>query len=89
MNIKKAAQKLAQVRDNIKSNGHITDEDKDALLTMVRDKIEQANKDLSKLPKRVTDRMPLPENDNNPLTHEQNFRLRIMEKTGTGSASIH
>lgn len=33
--------------------------------------------------------MPLPENDNKPLGSEQKFRLRLMEKTGTGSTSIH
>tara|TARA_B100000949_G_C14042434_1_gene350111 strand:- start:187 stop:402 length:216 start_codon:yes stop_codon:yes gene_type:complete len=33
--------------------------------------------------------MPRPENDNTPLTSEQKFRLRLMEKTGTGSTSIH
>lgn len=33
--------------------------------------------------------MPKPENDNKPLTVEQKFRLRLVEKTGTGSTLIH
>jgi hypothetical protein len=37
----------------------------------------------------IQNSMPQPENDNTPLTSEQKFRLRLMEKTGTGSTSIH
>jgi hypothetical protein len=37
----------------------------------------------------IANPMPQPENDNTPLTSEQKFRLRLMEKTGTGSLSIH
>ncbi len=33
--------------------------------------------------------IPRPENDNAPLSAEQKFRLRLMEKTGTGSISVH
>ncbi len=90
MNLKKVTQKLSKVRDSIRENGKISEEDKEALKSLIGDTITVAQSDLKKLPNKMKNRhMPLPENDNKPLTSEQKFRLRLMEKTGTGSASIH
>lgn len=90
MNLKKVTQKLAKVRDSILENGAITPEDEMTLKSLIGDTITVAQKDLPKLPKKITGRlMPYAENDNKPLTTEQKFRLRLMEKTGTGSSSIH
>ncbi|MCI5060829.1 MAG: hypothetical protein MRY79_07145 [Alphaproteobacteria bacterium] len=89
MKFKEIAKKLAKVRDNVRSEGHITDKDKEVLQALVRDKIAHANESLEKLPKCVSGRIAIPGNDNSPLTHDQNFRLRLMEKTGTGSETIH
>lgn len=90
MNLKKITKKLAQVRDNTRENGSISPEDEQLLRSLIGDTISMAQSDLKKLPKKVQNRhMPIPENDNTPLTSEQKFRLRLMEKTGTGSYSIH
>ena len=90
MNLKKVTKKLSKVRDSIRDKGEITLEDEQILKSLIGDTINVAQSDLQELPKKITGRqMPLPENDNKPLTTEQKFRLRLMEKTGTGSVSIH
>ena len=90
MNLKKVTQKLSKVRDNIRENGHISAEDEQMLKSLIGDTIDIAQADLKKLPSKLVNRqMPCPENDNKPLTTDQKFRLRLMEKTGTGSLSIH
>lgn len=90
MNLKKVTQKLSKVRDSIRENGEISAENEEILKSLIGDTITVAQSDLKKLPNKMKNRhMPLPENDNTPLTSEQKFRLRLMEKTGTGSTSIH
>lgn len=90
MNLKKVTKKLAKVRDSIRENGEISAENEEILRSLIGDTINIAQSDLQNLPNKMINRqMPLPENDNTPLTSEQKFRLRLMEKTGTGSVSIH
>lgn len=90
MNLKKVTKKLSKVRDSIRDNGEISLEDEQILKSLIGDTIDIAQSDLKDLPPKIVNRhMPLPENDNTPLTTEQRFRLRLMEKTGTGSVSVH
>jgi len=83
MNIKKVAEKLAEIRDNAKDNGTLSEEDKIELKSLVGDTITMAQTDLKKLTR------PEAHNDNKELSADQTFRLRLIEKTGTGSKSIH
>lgn len=80
MNIKKVTKKLASVRDSILDNGGLTEEDEALLRSMIEEPVTINQRRL---------RTPAPHNDNDPLSAEQKFRLRLMEKTGTGSTSIH
>lgn len=90
MNFKKVSKKLSQVCDSIRSDGRISEDDEQTLRSLLGDTITIDENDLAKLPTDMKNRnMPVPENDNTPLTSEQKFRLRLMEKTGTGSISIH
>ncbi len=90
MNLKKVTQTLSKVRDSITTNGKISEEDEKILKSLIGDTITIAQNDLKKLPNKIKNRkMVAPENDNTPLTSEQKFRLRLMEKSGTGSISIH
>ncbi len=90
LKLKKVTEKLSKVRDNICDNGSISAENEEILRALIGDTIDIAHKDLPKLPNKMKTRtMPLAENDNTPLNTEQKFRLRLMEKTGTGSISIH
>lgn len=90
LKLKKVTEQLSKVRDSVRENGSISPEDEATLRTLIGDTINIAQEDLPRLPNRLKSRtMPLAENDNTPLTTEQKFRLTLMEKTGTGSASIH
>ena len=89
MNIKKITQKLSKVRDNTSETGKISEADKDALRALVQETIDNAQSNLAELPKNISSFLPIADNDNQELTSEQKFRLRLIEKTGTGSASIH
>ena len=90
LKLKKVTEKLSKVRDSVCENGSISAEDEEILRSLIGDTINIAQEDLQNLPNKVKTRtMPLAENDNTPLNKEQKFRLKLMEKTGTGSASIH
>lgn len=90
LKLKKITEKLAQVRDHITENGEISAENERILKSLIGDTLTIAQSDLKNLPNKMRNRhMPTPENDNKPLSTEQKFRLRLMEKTGTGSHSIH
>ena len=90
MDLKKVTQKLAQIRDIAREEGRLTKKEKEELKQLVAETITISQRNL-----KGTNRsniMPMPqkaENDNHQLTADQNFRLRLMEKTGTGSHAIH
>lgn len=90
MKLKKVTEKLSKVRENLCDKGSISKEDEEILRSLLGDTLNLAHEDLLKLPHSVRSRnMPMPENDNSLLTSEQKFRLRLIEKTGTGSMSVH
>jgi hypothetical protein len=80
MNLKKVTKKLTSVRDSIRAEGKMTDEAEEILKSLVNEPVTVNQRRF---------RTPQPDNDNQPLSPEQKFRLRLMEKTGTGSTSIH
>lgn len=88
MNLKNVAKRLSKVRDSIREHGGVSAEDEKELKALVQETIGVAKNDLSKLPKKSFS-MPTPHNDNQQLSPDQRFRLSIIEKTGTGSASVH
>jgi hypothetical protein len=88
MNLKHVAKRLSKVRDSIREQGGVTAEDEKALQDLVNETIGCAKQELSKIPQRTKD-MPAPHNDNQPLNKDQRLRLSLVEKTGTGSASVH
>lgn len=90
MNIKKLAKKLSKIRDNTMDNDYISKKDREDLLALVHDTLIDADPMLTDAPaSNVVPYLPTADNDNKPLTSDQKFRLRLMEKTGTGSTSIH
>tara|TARA_B100000508_G_C11321226_1_gene209568 strand:- start:254 stop:520 length:267 start_codon:yes stop_codon:yes gene_type:complete len=88
MNLKNVAKKLSKVRDSIREHGGVSEEDEAALKALVNETIGSAKGELSKLPKKQYD-LPVAHNDNQPLNKDQRLRLSLMEKTGTGSLSVH
>ena len=90
LKLKKVTEQLEKLRGDICDNGEISSENEQTLKSLIGDTIDIAQSDLKKLPNSMRSRfMPEPENDNEELTSEQKFRLSLMEKTGTGSHSIH
>ena len=90
MNLKKVTKKLSTVRDSISENGEVTAQDEQALKDLVNETIAIAKHDLKDLRSGMNmPKMPIPHNDNLPLTTEQRFRLSLTKKTGTGSQEIH
>lgn len=89
MNFKKINKALSGVRDNISASGKVTEADRQALQELVEETIQSSPAELRDLPRKITGRIGFPENDNAPLTAEQRYKLRLMEKTGTGSTAIH
>ncbi|NQZ14745.1 MAG: hypothetical protein HRT94_07985 [Alphaproteobacteria bacterium] len=88
MNLKKVTKKLAKVRDSIREHGGVTPEDEQALKDLVNQTISIAKDELNNLPQKEYT-LPVPHNDNRPLSSDQRFRLSLVEKTGTGSSSVH
>ena len=80
MNLKKVTKKLTSVRDSIRADGKISPETEEVLKSLITEPVTVNQGRF---------RTPQPQNDNQVLTAEQKFRLRLMEKTGTGSTSIH
>ena len=89
MNFKKINKALSGVRDNISASGKVTEADRQALQELVEETIQSSPDELKALPRKITGRIGFPKNDNAPLTAEQRYKLRQMEKTGTGSTAIH
>lgn len=90
LKLKKVTEKLSKVRDSLSENAEISEENQEILKSLIGDTLDIAQADLKRLPNSMRSRfMPIAENDNVALTSEQKYRLRLIEKTGTGSASIH
>ncbi|MEM6811204.1 MAG: hypothetical protein AAF549_01930 [Pseudomonadota bacterium] len=83
MNLKKIAQKLSEIKDVVGENGTLNEQDRAELKAFISEEATSLNDN------KVVFMKPVAHNDNDPLTADQHFRLRLMEKTGTGSHSIH
>ncbi len=82
MDIKKLAKKLIRAKEIIlKDEPPLTDLEKQLMETF--------SFDLLDIKKNQNFDILLPHNDNNTLTTDQHYRLRLVEKTGTGSTAIH
>ncbi len=89
MSFKKITKALSDVRNNIRVTGEVTMSDRQALQELVEETIKASPDELKALPRKVTGRIAFPGNDNKMLTPDQRYKLRIIEKTGTGSTSVH
>ncbi len=86
MDLKDIQKKLKDLRDRIKEEGQISPRSEQELRDILNDTLTTANDKLSAMqnfaaPKRA--------GNDNFLTDDQKKRLRVMEKTGTGSNAVH
>jgi hypothetical protein len=89
MDLKDIQQKLKELRDRIKSEGHISPRSEEELKTLLSTSLVTANDEISSIKNRIDATMAMRAGNDNILTADQQKRLRIVEKMGTGSACIH
>ncbi len=89
MDIKDIQAKLKELRDRIKSDGQITPQSEEDLKAILNDTLISANTELTALQGKLNARMAMQAGNDNGLSEDQKKRLRIIEKTGTGSSAVH
>lgn len=89
MDLKDIQEKLRQLRDRIKDEGCISPTAELELKAILNDTLVSANDELSSIQERLNAKMAIRAGNDNVLSDEQKKRLRIVEKTGTGSYAVH
>ena len=92
MKLKKVTQKLAEIRDHVGENGKLSEKDKKELKMLVSETINAAQNNAKKretVNQTMSNENIIAHNDNKELSADQTLRLRLVEKTGTGSHLIH
>ncbi len=89
MDIKDIQKKLAALRDRIRAEGQISPDSEMELKNILNDTLASANHELTSIQNKLTATMAMRAGNDNPLSDEQKKRLRLVEKTGTGSEMVH
>lgn len=89
MNLKEIQTKLKALRDQIKKDGHVSDDAEEQLRAILNDTLVTANDELANIQNKLNATLAMRAGNDNDLTPEQKKRLRILEKTGTGSHAVH
>ncbi|PZQ47379.1 MAG: hypothetical protein DI551_03540 [Micavibrio aeruginosavorus] len=89
MDLKDIQEKLKELRDRIKDEGRISAESEAALKNLLSNTLVTANDEIENIQNRLSATLAMRAGNDNDLTPEQKKRLRIIEKTGTGSTAVH
>lgn len=89
MDLKEIQQKLKELRDRIRAEGHISTSSEQTLRDILNTTLVTANDELSSLQEKLSDSLSKRAGNDNVLSEEQKKRLSIIEKTGSGSQSVH
>jgi hypothetical protein len=89
MDIKDIQAKLKELRDRIKQDGHISPVSEEQLKDILNDTLISANDELATIQQRLNTKMTMRPGNDNILSDDQKKRLRLIEKTGTGSHAVH
>jgi hypothetical protein len=89
MDIKDIQEKLKQLRDRIKDEGYISPTAELELKAILNDTLISANEEVTSIQERLNASMAMRAGNDNILSDDQKKRLRIVEKTGTGSHAVH
>ncbi len=89
MDLKDIQLKLKELRDRIKQEGRISEISEQELKAILNDTLLSANSELSTIQNRLNATMTMRAGNDNVLSDDQKKRLRIIEKTGTGSHAVH
>lgn len=89
MDLKDIQKKLQELRDRIKDEGRISSVSEQELKAILNDTLVSANDELNAIQERLSATLAIRAGNDNILSDEQKKRLRIIEKTGTGSCAVH
>lgn len=90
MSLKDVQQKLKDLRDRIRADGKLSPGIERELQELLSETLTSANDEISALQDKLNATLSFRAgNDNATLSDEQKRRLRIVEKTGTGSEAVH
>ncbi|MCB1530874.1 MAG: hypothetical protein H6853_05045 [Rhodospirillales bacterium] len=91
MDFKAIQDKLKNLRDRIRKEGRISEDNEQELKLLLHETLMSATDELNGLQGKLeTLASQKIGNDNvSPLSEDQSARLSLIQKTGTGSASIH
>lgn len=89
MDLKDIQQKLKELRDMIKADGCVSPAAEAQLKTILSDTLTTANVELNAIQTKLNATMAMRAGNDNALSEDQKKRLRIVEKTGTGSQAVH
>ena len=89
MDLKDIQEKLKALRDRIKDEGSISPLSEQELKSILNDTLVSANDELTAIQNRLNATMAIRAGNDNVLSDDQKKRLRIIEKTGTGSCAVH
>lgn len=89
MDLKDIQVRLKELRDRIKSEGHISPHAEEELKTLLGQTLVSANDEISSIRNRLNATLSIRAGNDNDLTPEQLKRLRFVETMETGSDSIH
>ena len=89
MDFKDIRQKLKDLRDRIQADGCISAASEQELKAILNDTLVTASDELTSIQHKLTATLAMRAGNDNVLSDDQKKRLRIVEKTGTGSLAVH
>jgi len=93
MNLKKITRTLSKIRKNVRDHGDISEQDEDILRQLLGEELGKFFDGTSENDNDPTcsTMPPLPEalNDNSDLTKDQQYRLKLLEKSDSTSFAVH
>lgn len=90
MDLTAIQKKLSALRDRIRAEGRISEDAQAELKSLLELSLVTAREELTEAQTKLSGIMALKQaNQNDTLTPDQIARLKIVEKTGTGSSAIH
>jgi LPS O-antigen subunit length determinant protein (WzzB/FepE family) len=89
MDLSDTKKKLQALRDRIKAEGKLSSEGEKELQSILDDAILSASEELNELQEKLNDALAVRTSNKSPLSEEQKSKLKIIEKTGTGSREVH
>ena len=89
MDLKDIQKKLKDLRTRIKDEGCLSPQSEQELRDILSSTLVTANDELTSIQERLNATMAVRAGNDNALSEDQKKRLRLMEKTGTGSHAVH